>query len=316
MLRCPKQHKGTLASLLSKARNPLSGINNRLGARANRRVEKVQGTRPAGFSSFVSYSARVVLNLGVPNSNPEAGPVSACDAPAVFATTRWSMVLAAGHSSVPGAQEALEKLCRAYWYPLYVYVRRQGQSPQDAQDLTQEFFARLLEKKYLRLADPERGKFRAFLLKSLQHFLVNEWEKARAQKRGGGQSVIHLDAEIAESRYAAEPVQALTLDQAYEKRWAVTLIETVVARLRESYSSDGRLPVFEDLKRFIWGEQAPLSYAEAAAQLGLSEGAVKVAVHRLRARYRELLRAEIAETVATPGEVDEELEHLISVLTA
>jgi RNA polymerase sigma factor (sigma-70 family) len=226
------------------------------------------------------------------------------------------VVLAAGHSSVPGAQEALEKLCRAYWYPLYVYVRRQGQSPHDAEDLTQEFFARLLEKKYLRLADPDRGKFRAFLLKSLKHFLVNEWEKARTQKRGGGQCFIHLDADIAESRYAAEPVQALTLDQVYEKRWAVTLIEAVLARLRESYATSGRLTVFEALKTFIWGEQTTLSYAEIAPRLGLTEVAVKVAVHRLRGRYRELLRAEIAQTVATPGEVDEELQHLISVLTA
>jgi RNA polymerase sigma factor (sigma-70 family) len=236
--------------------------------------------------------------------------------PAAFETTHWSVVVAAGHSSVPGAQEALEKLCRAYWYPIYVYVRQQGQSPHDAQDLTQEFFARLLEKKYLRLADPDRGKFRAFLLKSLKHFLVNEWEKARTQKRGGGQCFIPLDAEIAESRYAAEPVQALTLDQVYEKRWAVTLIEAVLTRLRESYAATDRLQVFETLKAFIWGERTTLSYAEVAPQLGLTEGAVKVAVHRLRGRYRELLRAEIAETVATPGEVDEELQHLIAVLSA
>src|SRR6266404_3695998 len=236
--------------------------------------------------------------------------------PAVFATTHWSVVLRAGHSSVPGAQEALETLCRTYWYPLYVYVRRQGQSPHDAQDLTQEFFARLLKKKYLRLADPDRGKFRAFLLKSLKHFLVNEWEKARTRKRGAGQCAIPLDVNIAESRYAAEPVKALTLDQVYEKRWAVTLIEAVLAGLRESYAATGRLPVFENLKAFIWGHQTKLSYAEAAPQLGLTEGAVKVAVHRLRSRYRELLRAEVAKTVATPSEVDEELQHLIAVLTA
>ena len=215
-----------------------------------------------------------------------------------------------------GAQEALETLCRTYWYPLYVYVRRQGQSPHDAQDLTQEFFARLLEKKYLRLADPDRGKFRAFLLKSLKHFLVNEWEKARTQKRGGGQCVIPLDAEIVERRYAAEPMQALTLDQVYEKRWAVTLIEAALAGLRENYAAAGRLPVFEALKGFIWGDRPAVSYAEAAGQLGLTEGSIKVAVHRLRGRYRELLRAEIAKTVGTPGEVDEELQHLIAVLIA
>lgn len=252
----------------------------------------------------------------VSDSNSNSAVPSAGTGGAQFTTTHWSVVLAAGHSSVAGGPEALEKLCRAYWYPLYFYVRRQGQSPHDAQDLTQEFFARLLEKKHLRLADPDRGKFRAFLLKSLKHFLVNEWEKARTQKRGGGQCFIELDAEIAESRYAAEPVQALTLDQVYEKRWAVTLIEAVLARLRESYADTGRLAVFETLKPFIWGEQTTLSCAEVALQLELTEGAVKVAVHRLRRRYRELLRAEIAETVATPGEVNEELQHLIAVLNA
>jgi RNA polymerase sigma-70 factor (ECF subfamily) len=226
------------------------------------------------------------------------------------------VVLAAGHSSAPGAQAALETLCRTYWYPLYVYVRRQGNSPENAQDLTQEFFARLLAKKYMRLADPDRGKFRAFLLKSLKHFLVNEWEKARTQKRGGGQCVIPLDAEIAESRYAAEPAQGLTLDQAYEKRWAATLIEAVLGRLRESYAAAGQLATFETLKGFTWGDHTTLSYAEAARQSGLTEGAVKAAVHRLRGRYRDLLRAEIAKTVATPDEVDEELRHLIEVLTA
>lgn len=248
--------------------------------------------------------------------NPRVDPISAGPNPGVFATTHWSVVLAAGHSSAPGAQEALETLCRTYWYPLYVYVRRQGQSPHDAQDLTQEFFARLLDKKYLRLADPERGKFRAFLLKSLKHFLVNEWEKARTQKRGRGECAIPLDADIAESRYAAEPVQALTVDQVYEKRWALTLIEAVLARLRENYEAGGRLPVFETLKGFIWGEQSQVSYAEVGSQLGLTQGAVKVAVHRLRGRYRELLRTEIAKTVATPGEVDEELQHLAAVLAA
>jgi RNA polymerase sigma-70 factor (ECF subfamily) len=252
----------------------------------------------------------------MPKPNPEAGPVSAEAGAVAFATTHWSVVLAAGHSSVPGAQEALEKLCAAYWYPLYVYVRRQGRSPHDAQDLTQEFFARLLEKKYLRLADQDRGKFRAFLLKSLKHFLVNEWEKAQTQKRGGGLAFIHLDGDVAESRYAAEPVQALTLDQVYDKRWAVTLIEAVLERLRESYAVADQVRVFETLKPFIWGEQTKLTYAEVAPQLGLTEGAIKVAVHRLRGRYRELLRAEIAQTVATPGEVDEELQHLIAVLTA
>jgi RNA polymerase sigma factor (sigma-70 family) len=252
----------------------------------------------------------------VAQGNPEAASISASSSRGVFATTHWSLVLAAGHSSVPGAEQALETLCRTYWYPLYVYVRRQGKSAHDAQDLTQAFFAGLLEKKYLRLADSDRGKFRAFLLKSLKHFLVNEWEKARAQKRGGGQCAIPLDGEIAESRYAAEPVQALTMDEVYEKRWALTLIEAVFARLRQNYESAGRLPIFQALKGFIWGDPSTLSYSEVASSLGLTEGALKVAVHRLRARYRELLRAEIAQTVATPGEVDDELRHLAAVLAA
>ena len=252
----------------------------------------------------------------MPDANPDAGPVSASANPGVFATTHWSVVLAAGQKDFPEAAAALEKLCRTYWYPLYVYVRRQGHSPEDAQDLTQDFFARLLEKKAFAKADPDRGKFRAFLLKSLKHFLVNEWEKARTQKRGGGQSILPLDADLAESRYAAEPTQALTLDEVYEKRWAATLIEAVLAHLRESYAADGRLPVFETLKGFIWGDQTTLFYADVAVPLGLTEGAVKVAVHRLRGRYRELLRAEVAKTVATPGEVEEELRYLIAVLSA
>jgi RNA polymerase sigma factor (sigma-70 family) len=245
----------------------------------------------------------------------EAGPDSASASPGVFLTTHWSVVLSAGRTDSPEAAAALEKLCRAYWYPLYVYVRRRGYGESDAQDLTQEFFARLLEKEYLRLADPNRGKFRSFLLKSLQHFLVNEWEKARTQKRGGGQFLIPLDVHTAETRYAVEPTQELALDEVFEKRWAATLIEAVLARLREDYAASGRLRVFEALKGLMWGDQLALSYHDVGAQLGLTEGAVKVAVHRLRGRYRELLRAEVANTVATPNEVDGELRHLMAVLT-
>jgi RNA polymerase sigma-70 factor (ECF subfamily) len=185
----------------------------------------------------------------------------------------------------------------------------------EAQDLTQEFFARLLAKKYLRLADPERGKFRSFLLKSLQHFLVNDWEHARAQKRGGGQVLLPLDPDVMESQYAAEPGLDLPPDIAYEQRWAATLIETVIARVREDYAASGRLPTFEALKGLIWSDDAGLSYQVIAAQLGLTEGAVKVAVHRLRRRYRELLRTEVAHTVVDPRDVDEELRHLISTLS-
>jgi len=237
------------------------------------------------------------------------------DQPGLFSATRWSVVLAAGDSGAPGAQEALEKLCRAYWYPLYAYVRRQGHSPEDAQDLTQAFFARFLEKKYLRGADRERGRFRSFLLTSLKNFLVNEWEKARAEKRGGFQTIVSWDEEPPEDRYRAEPADEETPETLYEKRWAVALLENVLARLRREFAASGKQELFEQFKVFLWGEKSGLSYASLAAQTGTSEGAIKVGVHRLRHRYLEVLRAEVAQTVATPAEVEEELRHLITILS-
>lgn len=235
------------------------------------------------------------------------------DASRQFCTTHWSVVLAAGHSSVPGAQEALQMLCRTYWYPLYAFVRRQGQSPHDAQDLTQEFFARLLEKNYLRLADPDRGKFRTFLLGSLKNFLVNEWKQAGRLKRGGGVEFLSIDANVAENRFAAEPANESNPDAAYEQRWAVTLIEQVLATLRQEFNDADKIRLFEELSGFIWGDKSTASYAEIAGHLNLTEGTVKVAVHRLRQRFRELLRAEVAHTVARPEDIDDELRHLISV---
>jgi len=232
-----------------------------------------------------------------------------------FTATHWSVVLAAGSSSSPDSQAALEKLCQTYWYPLYAYVRRCGRSPQDAQDLTQEFFARLLAKNYLSHADRDRGKFRNFLLTSLKRFLVNEWEKARAQRRGGGQPVLSWDAAASETRYCAEPADNSTPEKAFEKRWALTLLEQVLARLRDDFSASGKAEQFERLKILLWGEKGAPAYAEIAAKLGLSEGALKVAVHRLRQRYRELLREEVAHTVASPAEVDEEIRHLITIIS-
>jgi RNA polymerase sigma-70 factor (ECF subfamily) len=233
--------------------------------------------------------------------------------PAVFATTQWSVVLAAGHTSVPGAQEALEKLCRTYWFPLYVFARRQGNSPEDAQDLTQNFFSRLLEKNYLAKADPDRGKFRTFLLRSLKNFLVNEWKRAGRLKRGGGLEVLSIDADAAEDRYAAEATDESNPDAEYETRWAVTLIEQVLKALRQEFDEADKTRLFEELKGFIWGDKSTASYAEIAGQLNVSEGMVKVAVHRLRQRFRELLRAEVANTVARPEDIDDELRHLIRV---
>jgi RNA polymerase sigma factor (sigma-70 family) len=232
-----------------------------------------------------------------------------------FVTTRWSVVLAASRGESKRADEALETLCRAYWYPLYAFARRHGHTPEDAQDLTQAFFARLLEKKYLGLADPKRGKFRCFLLSSLKHFLVNEWEKAGVQKRGGDVEFVPLDSEAAETRYQFEPAHALAPDKIFERRWALILLERVLAELRDEYATAGREAFFDQLKPALTGEKTSLSYAALATQLNMSEGSVKVAVHRLRRRYRALFRSEVADTVANPNEVEQELRHIVAVLS-
>jgi len=234
---------------------------------------------------------------------------------AAFAPTRWTLVAAAGRRSSPGSQQALATLCETYWYPLYAYVRRRGHSPEDAQDLTQEFFARLLEKNSLRAADRDRGKFRSFLLAALNHFLAKEWRRAHAQKRGGGQLPIALDFDSGEIRYQCEPAHNLTPEKIYERRWAMTVLDRAIARLRAEYAKSGKSAQFERLKDFLSGGSDTAPYASLAAALGLTEGAVKVAVHRLRRRCRELVRAEIAETVASPGAVEEELRHLFEALS-
>ncbi len=232
----------------------------------------------------------------------------------VFATTRWTVVLAAGQSDTTQAQAALENLCRTYWYPLYAYVRRCGHSPPDAQDLTQEFFARLLERRWVERADRQKGKFRSFLLASLNHFLADEWDRARAQKRGGGAPLIPLQLDTAETRYGHEPADPVTPEQNFERRWALALLEEVLRRLAEEYRQDGRAELFAALNPCLVGDRAAQPYADLAVKLGVSEGTVKSAVHRLRQRYRQLLHEEIAHTVTGPGEVEEELRHLFSVL--
>jgi RNA polymerase sigma factor (sigma-70 family) len=238
----------------------------------------------------------------------------AAESPA-FVTTHWSVVLTAGHSDTTRARDALARLCQTYWHPLYAYVRRVGNSPHDAQDLTQEFFARLLEKNYLAAADESRGRFRSFLLAALKHFLANEWDKARAQKRGGGQIPIPIDIGSAETSCGFEPVDDLTAEKIYERRWALTLLAQVLRRLREEYVRAGREKLFEQLKPTLTEASRTVRYAEMAGHLGLSEGAVKVAVHRLRQRYREVLRSEIADTVASPAEVEDELRNLFAALS-
>ena len=207
----------------------------------------------------------------------------------------------------------MEKLCTTYWYPLYAFVRRRGHSAHDAQDLTQGFFARLLEKKDLASVDRARGRFRSFLLAALDHFLINEWHRARTQKRGGATVLFSFDALDAESRLRHEPATD-SPEQIYDRRWAMTLLDQVMARLRTEMAGAGKLAHFEALKFCLTGERT--AYAEVGARLAMSEGAVKVAVHRLRERYRALLRAEIAETVATPEEIEDELRALLAALSS
>ena len=233
----------------------------------------------------------------------------------VFATTRWTVVLAAGHRDAPQAEVALEELCRAYWYPLYAYIRRQGHSREDAEDLTQAFFARLLEKNYLAGISSDKGKFRAFLLMAVKRFLANEWDRAHRQKRGGGVIPLSLDWQDADQRYQINPVDTLSPDKLYDRAWAVTVLEQVITRLRDESAAEGKARLYEQLKAFLMVGKSDITYAQAAATLELTEGAVRVAVHRLRQRYRELLRQEIAQTLSDPAQVDEEMRALFSALT-
>ena len=233
----------------------------------------------------------------------------------LFATTQWSAVLTAGEDSSPEAHWALEQLCATYWYPLYAYVRRQGHSVEDAQDLTQEFFARLLEQKYLRLADRTRGRFRTFLLTSLKHFLINEWNKANREKRGGGRQIISLDAEKTETRFRSEPADNRSPDKAFARRWAMVVLDRVLDQLQVEQLSAGQGQLFDELKFSLTGLETGSSYAEIALRLGMAEGNLKVIVHRLRRRYRELLREEIARTVDGPKAIDEEIRELFAALS-
>jgi len=240
--------------------------------------------------------------------------LSALPARYEFTTTHWSVVLQAGQGDSPQADEALQALCRSYWYPLYAYTRRTGHGPHDAQDLTQAFFARLLQKNYLRVADRNRGRFRTFLLTSLKRFLINEWKEANRQKRGSGQPAISWDEALAESRFAVEPATGQPPDSLYDRGWAATLLDRAVAALRAEFEQAGKLAHFDRLKLYILGEKQSPPYAELAVALGMTEGAVRVALHRLSKRYGELLRAEVAQTVSTPAEVNEELRYLVSVI--
>ena len=227
----------------------------------------------------------------------------------MFATTHWTVVLAAGKRYTPQSDRALEELCRAYWFPLYAYVRRRGRSKEDAEDLTQAFFARFLAKNYLEGLSAERGRFRAFLLASLKHFLANEWDKSQRKKRGGHLEHLSLDWKTADTQFqiesAAEPP-----DKAFDREWALALLGKVIERLRAECDTEGKGKQFEQLKVFLTAGKGELSHAAAAKTLGMDEGAVRVAVHRLRKRYRQLLRDEIAQTLADSADVDEEMRAL------
>jgi len=229
-----------------------------------------------------------------------------------FPTTQWSVVLAARASGGTSGREALEALCNAYWYPLYAYVRGRGHDPETARDLTQGFFADLLERDFLRPVDPAKGRFRAFLLASLKNFLGHERERAHALKRGGGAPTLSLDEEEAERRFGREPVDKLTPEQIFERRWGLTIMERAMERLARASSS--RPEQFDRLRGYLTGAEPSVAYRQVAADLGLAEGAVKTAVHRLRQDYGRILREEIAATIADPGELDDELRHLLTVI--
>jgi RNA polymerase sigma factor (sigma-70 family) len=244
-------------------------------------------------------------NHGV--SRPAAG---------LFVTTHWTVVLAAGDADSPQADVALAELCRTYWYPLYAFVRRRGYNSHDAQDLTQSFFARLLAKNYVAQADRERGRFRTYLLAALTHFLTDEWDKGRRLKRGGDREIISFDAKSANERYRLEPVDQLDAAKLYERRWVTTLCDKVLARLEQEFRDSGKSELFDALKGSLLADDPGTRYAETGAHLGMKKDAVKQAVHRMRRRYRELFREEIAQTVAGPSEVEDELKHLFAVLSS
>jgi RNA polymerase sigma-70 factor (ECF subfamily) len=233
---------------------------------------------------------------------------------AVFTTTHWSVVLQAGQTDSQNAPEALGRLCRTYWYPLYAYLRRKGHNADDAQDLTQEFFARLLARNYLSAADRSKGKFRSFLLGAVDHFLAKEWRRAHAQKRGGGQHVLSLDEMDAEKRYLLEPADELTPAKIFDRRWATTLLEEAMAALHHEYMARDQGQLFAKLQVVLSGDGSAVSYSELAGSLQMTEAAFKAAVYRIRKRYGELIRAQIAQTVATPEEIEEELRYLFAVL--
>ena len=234
----------------------------------------------------------------------------------IFATTHWTVVLAAGQRHTPQADGALEELCRTYWFPLYAYVRRRGHGKPDAEDLVQEFFARLLEKNFLAKLDGEKGRFRAFLLASLKHFLANEWDKSQAQKRGGGAAHLSLDWQTADTKFQVAVTGEPSPDKAFDREWALALLAKVIERLQRECETEGKAKLFEQLKLFLMAGKNETAQSETAKSLGMEEGAVRVAIHRLRKRYRQLLRDEISQTLTDPAQVDEEMRALFGAFNS
>jgi len=232
-----------------------------------------------------------------------------------FNTTHGSVVLAAGDQMSPRSQEALGRLCLAYWFPIYAFVRKRGYSPEQAQDLTQGFFASFLEKHHVAKASPDRGRFRCFLMTSVENFLRNEHDRGNAQKRGGGHKLISLDEQDAEQRYLCVPATETDPAKTFEQRWAATLLNQVLTRLQQEFESTGRHELFESLQAHLWGDSDPMPFPQLAERFGLTLANVKVTAYRLRLRYRELLREEIAHTVALPSQIDEEIRHLMTVVS-
>ncbi|MFT5403721.1 MAG: RNA polymerase sigma factor (sigma-70 family) [Verrucomicrobiales bacterium] len=236
-------------------------------------------------------------------------------APREFATTHWSLVISAGNNS-PRGREALSELCHSYWYPLYVFVRRRVNSSHDAQDLTQAFFLHLFEKHAISRADRTRGRFRAFLLTALKNFLTNEWEKSRAEKRGGGTVPLSLDFESGESRYQIELADSgLSPEKLFDRRWVLTLLDQVLGQLRSELEESGKGPFFDALKGAILGETTKCEYEEAGSALGISAAAAKQAAYRMRNRYRQLFRAEVARTLEDESDIDDEMRQIMGILS-
>src|SRR5215510_15751609 len=235
--------------------------------------------------------------------------------PRIFATTQWNVVLAAGELDSEPSRRALETLCRTYWYPIYVYVRRKGYGPDEAPDLTQEFFAHLIAKDHLRLADREKGKFRTFLLAMLDYFLAREWSRAHRQKRGGQFSFISLDQQMPEERYRLEPADNDTPEKQFSRQWALTVLQQTMDALERECEANGKGSLFREAKNLLAGERDSAAYAEISQRLGMAPGAARMAVLRLRQRHGELLRAELAQTVSRAEEVDEEMSFMLEALS-